>query len=81
MNEDGFMSDFAGHDVAGLRAAGASRFIDFLRGVVGTPIRYVRDRRAARAAKRDLYLSEQKLTDEMERKMIEHLMRNRSFRP
>lgn len=75
------MSDFAGHDVANLRAAGAARVIDFLRGVVGASIRYVRDRRAARAAKRDLYLSEQKLTDEMERKMIAHLMRNSSFRP
>jgi len=75
------MSDFAGYDVARLRAAGAARVGDFLRGVVGASIRYVRDRRAARAAKRDLYLSGQKLTDEMERKMIAHLMRNRSFRP
>lgn len=75
------MSDFAGHDVASLRAAGAVRFIDFLRGVVGTSIRYFRDRRATRAAKRDLYLSELKLTDEMERKMIAHLTRHTSFRP
>jgi hypothetical protein len=75
------MSDFAGHDVARLRAAGAARFIVFVRGVVRASIRYVRDRRAARAARRNLYLSDQKLTDEMERKMIAHLTRNRSFRP
>jgi hypothetical protein len=75
------MSDFAGHDCANLRAAGAARFIDFLCGVAGAPIRYLHDRRAARAAKRDLYLSEQKLTDEMERKMMARLIRNHSFRP
>lgn len=75
------MSEFAGHDVARLRAAGAARFIDFLRGFVGAPFRHIRDRRAARVAKREFYLSEQKLTDEMERKMIAHLTRNRSFRP
>jgi hypothetical protein len=75
------MSDFAGHDAAGLRAAGAARFTEFLRGVAGASIRYVRDRRAARAAKRDLYLSGQKLTDEMERKMIAQFTRNYSFRP
>jgi hypothetical protein len=75
------MSGFAGHGVANLRAAGAARFIDFLRGVVAASTRYLRDRRAARAAKRELYLSGQKLTDEMERKMIARLTRNCSFRP
>jgi len=76
------MSDFAGHDVASLRAAGAARVVDFLRGVVAAAIRRVRDRKAARAAKRDLYLSGQKLTDEMERKMIaQHTRYYDSFRP
>jgi hypothetical protein len=75
------MSHLAGHHVSSLRAAGAARFIDFLRGVVAASIRYVRERRAPRVAKRDLYLSEQKLTDEMERKMIARLTRYHSFRP
>jgi alkylation response protein AidB-like acyl-CoA dehydrogenase len=74
------MSDFAGYDVASLRAAGAARLVGFLRGVVRAALRHARDRRAARAAERDLYLSDQKLTDEMERKMIAHLTRNRGFR-
>jgi hypothetical protein len=75
------MSDFARHDVAALRAAGAARFIALLRGVVGASLRYVRDRRAARASRRDFYLAGQKLTDEMERKMIAQFTRNCSFRP
>jgi hypothetical protein len=42
--------------------------------------RHADDRKAARQAKRNATCSEVKLTDEMERKMIQQLMRNRGFR-
>jgi hypothetical protein len=44
-------------------------------------IRQACQRQAAEEAERCLGLSGEKLTDEMERKMMERLMRNRSFRP
>lgn len=44
-------------------------------------VRRPRDRAAARLAEQDLGISDEKLTDEMERKMMEQLTRNRSFRP
>ncbi len=44
-------------------------------------IRRAHERKAAREVERHLGLSGQKLTDEMERKMIERLTRNQNFRP
>jgi hypothetical protein len=44
-------------------------------------IRRAHDRKAAREVERHLGLSGQKLTDEMERKMMERLTRNQNFRP
>jgi hypothetical protein len=57
-----------------------ARCLGFLRDAVGAAIRYARNRRAARQAERNLRCSGQKLTDEMERRMIARLMRNRNFR-
>ncbi|HWV42158.1 hypothetical protein [Pseudorhodoplanes sp.] len=75
------MSDFAESDASALRTAGAGRLIDALRGIVLAPVRLLRDRSAARAARRDLYLSDLKLTDDMERQITARLTGNRSFRP
>ena len=44
-------------------------------------IRRAHERKAAREVERHLGLSGQKLTDEMERKMMERLTRNQNFRP
>jgi hypothetical protein len=57
-----------------------TRRLGFLRDAIGAVIRHARDRRAARQVERDLRCSEQKLTDEMERRMTERFTRNRSFR-
>jgi hypothetical protein len=66
--------------IAGLPARGVARFREFLRGIFNAAVRYSRDRKAARQAQRDLRCSGQKLTDEMERKIIQRFTRNRSFR-
>jgi hypothetical protein len=44
-------------------------------------MRHAHNRKAAREAERYLGLSGEKLTDEMERKMMERLTRNQNFRP
>ena len=44
-------------------------------------IRHAHERKAAREIERHLGFSGQKLTDEMERKMMERLTRNQNFRP
>ena len=59
---------------------GVARCRGFVRRIFEA-IRHARDREAAREAERHLGLSGQKLTDEMERNMMEHLTRNQNFQP
>ncbi len=66
--------------IANSTARGVALCLNSLRGIVIAAIHHARDRRAARAAARELNWSGTKLTDEMERKMIAQLTRNRNFR-
>jgi hypothetical protein len=59
---------------------GVVRSASFVRRLLDA-VQRARGRTAAREAERDLETSGEKLTDEMERKMMEQLTRNRSFRP
>lgn len=61
-------------------AANIGRYIVFLLASLGVAIRNARARKAARLAKRFSKYSDQKLTDEMERRIIQRSMRNHSFR-
>ena len=59
---------------------GVARCRGFL-GRMFEAIRRAHDLKAVREVERHLGLSGQKLTDEMERKMMERLTRNQNFRP
>ena len=59
---------------------GAARCHGFVRRIFDA-IRRAHERKAAREIERLLGFSGQKLTDEMERKMMERLTRNQNFRP
>ena len=66
--------------LASLSARGVAGCQDFVRRIFDA-IRQAHDREAAREAERLLEISGQKLTDEMERKMMERLTRNQNFQP
>jgi hypothetical protein len=72
------MSGMVRGALASLSARGVARCHGFLRRIFGA-IQHAHDRKAAREAERYLGLSGQKLTDEMERKMMQRLTRNRNF--
>jgi hypothetical protein len=59
---------------------GVARCLALVRGVILTVMRHADDRKAARRAKREQRCSEMKLTDEMERKIVQRFMQNRGFR-
>jgi hypothetical protein len=61
-----------------LSARGVARCQDFVRRIFHA-LRHAHDRKAAREAERLLGISGQKLTDEVERKMMEDLTRNHNF--
>ena len=61
-------------------ACGVARCHGFLRRIFDA-VRRAHDRKAAREVERHLGFSGRKLTDEMERKMMERLTRNQNFRP
>ena len=65
--------------LASLSARGVARCRGLVRRIFDA-IRQAHDRKAEREAERLLGLSGQKLTDEMERKMMERLTRNQNFR-
>jgi hypothetical protein len=67
--------------LASLPARGVARCRRFARQIFGGIRRGPRDRKAAREDERYLGLSGEKLTDEMERKMMERLTRNQNFQP
>lgn len=60
-------------------ARGMARCLALVRGVIRTATRHADDRKAARS-EREQHCSEMKLTDEMERKIVQRFMQNRSFR-
>ena len=60
-------------------ARGVARCHGFARRIFDA-IRQAHERKAAREAERYLGLSEEKLTDDMERQMMERLTRDRNFR-
>lgn len=60
-------------------SCGVARWDGFVRRTFDA-IRRAHERKAAREIERHLGLSGQKLTDEMERKMMERLTRNQNFR-
>jgi hypothetical protein len=74
------MSERVRGTLASLSALGVTRGQNFVRRIFNA-IRHAHERKAARVAERHLGLSGQKLTDEMERKMMERLTRNRNFQP
>ena len=65
--------------LARLSARGVTRVLDLVRRIFGA-IRRAHERKAEREAERLLEISGRKLTDEMERKIMEHLTRNQNFR-
>jgi hypothetical protein len=74
------MSGIVGDGPASWAACGVARCHGFVRHIFGA-IRRAHERKAAREVERHFGLSGQKLTDEMERKMMERLTRNQNFRP
>jgi hypothetical protein len=58
----------------------AVRCLALVRGAIRTAARYADDRKLARETKLGSRCSEVKLTDEMERKIIQRFTRNRGFR-
>jgi DNA-binding FadR family transcriptional regulator len=74
------MSERVRSPLASLSALLVTRCRNFVRRIF-TAIQHGHERKAAREAERHLGLSGQKLTDEMERKMMERLTRNRNFQP
>ncbi len=60
--------------------ASVARGLGLLAGRLGAALRYARARKATRLAQRYSRCSEQKLTDEMERRLMQSFSRNRSFR-
>jgi len=74
------MSRIVRGGVASLSTRGFARCLGFLRRMF-IAIQNAHDRKAAREVERYLGLSGEKLTDEMERKMMERLTRNRNFQP
>jgi hypothetical protein len=74
------MSEMVRDGSASWSACGVARCHSFVRRIFDA-IRRAHDRKAVREVERHLGLSGQKLTDEMERKMMERLTRNQNFRP
>jgi DNA-binding FadR family transcriptional regulator len=74
------MSGMVRDGPASSSACGVARCHGFVRRIFDA-IRRAHERKAAREVERHLGLSGQKLTDEMERKMMERLTRNQNFRP
>jgi Cdc6-like AAA superfamily ATPase len=74
------MSGMVRDDPASWSACGVARCRGFVRRIFDA-IRHAHERKAAREAERHLGLSGQKLTDEMERKMMERVTRNQNFQP
>jgi hypothetical protein len=70
-----------GGGLSSVSARGVARCRGFARRVFSAIQRGARDRKAAREDERYLGLSGEKLTDEMERKMMERLTRNQNFQP
>jgi hypothetical protein len=66
--------------LASLSGRGIAQCHGFVRRVFDA-IRQAHDRKAAREVERHLGLSGQKLTDEIERKMMERFTRNQNFQP
>lgn len=66
--------------LANLLARGVARCLGFARRLFDA-IQQARARKAAREVECYLGLSGEKLTDEMERKMMERITRNRNFQP
>ena len=66
--------------IAATFAESIARGLGLLVGSLGAVLRYARERKAARQAQRDSRCSEQKLTDELERRLMQRFSRNRSFR-
>ena len=67
-------------DFANRSVRSVARCLALIRGVIRTATRHADDRKAARRAKREQRCSEMKLTDEMERKIVQRFMQNRGFR-
>ena len=67
-------------DFANRSVRGVARCLVLIGGVIRTATRYADDRKAARRAEREQRCSEMKLTDEMERKIVQRFMQNRGFR-
>ncbi len=65
--------------LASLSARGVARCLDFVRRSFEA-VRQAHDRKAVQEAERLLENSGHKLTDELERKMMERLTRNQNFR-
>ena len=66
--------------VAATFTTGIARGLGLFAGSLGAVFRYARERKAARQAQRYSRCSEQKLTDEMERRLMQRFSHNRSFR-
>ena len=67
-------------DIASLFFRGVARCDGLVRRIFNAAVQHGRGRKAGREAKRNLNLSDLKLTDEMERKMMERLLRDRSIK-
>jgi hypothetical protein len=74
------MSERVRSPLASLSALGVTRCRNFVCRIF-TTIQHAHECKAAREVERHVGLSGQKLTDEMERKMMERLIRNRNFQP
>ena len=74
------MSEIVRNGPASWSACGVARCHGFVRRIFDA-IQHAHKRKAAREVERYLGLSGEKLTDEMERKMMERLTRNRNFQP
>jgi hypothetical protein len=74
------MSGKVGGDLESCSGLGLVRSRRFVRRLLDA-FQRARGQTATRDAEQDLETSGEKLTDEMERKMMEQLTRNRSFRP
>lgn len=74
------MSTFQSRGIAAPAFGNFARHLRWLLGRLSTALQQARKRKAARQAERYSRCSEQKLTDELERKIIQSFTRNRGFR-